>query len=133
MRQGYADLPAGLGATVLATAGLAWVATGTTETATAWGWLAYMLLLVTARGLSVIFYRQRREGALEYERWHRYFIAGAALSGLGWGFAAWMFHPILSHEELPFLILVISGITAGATRSLGPSLCPREGSTTRES
>ena len=46
---------------------------------------------------------------------------GAVLSGLGWGYSAWVFYPIMAGEhELSLLVLVLAGMTAGATRSLGP-------------
>ncbi|AOS46253.1 Autoinducer 2 sensor kinase/phosphatase LuxQ [Lacunisphaera limnophila] len=122
VRQGYADLPAGLGATVLATGGLAWVAAKPDTGNLVWVWLGLMTLLSASRGLSVYLYRRTAHGPGRHRPWNRLFILGSALAGLGWGFAAWVFYPILSVEELPLLILIVAGITAGATRSLGPNL-----------
>ncbi|MFZ5495849.1 MAG: ATP-binding protein [Verrucomicrobiota bacterium] len=122
VRQGYADLPAGLVATVLATGGLAWVVANLPGGRFAWTWLAVMLLFVLGRGLTVLAYRRASHAGRRHPKWNRLFVAGAGLSGLGWGFAAWMFYPVLGDTELPLLILIVAGITAGATRSLGPSL-----------
>jgi signal transduction histidine kinase len=122
VRQGYADLPAGLAATVLATGGLAWVAAKPGAASLAWAWLAYMNVMGLARALSVYLYRRTAHGPGQHRPWSRLFITGSSLSGLGWGFAAWVFYPILTDAELPLLILIVAGIMAGATRSLGPNL-----------
>ena len=122
VRQGFADLPAGLAATVIASLGLAWVTSGSLGTPLAWSWLAYMVAIVLARGATLVFYRRRAHGAGRHQHWNRFFIGGSALSGVGWGYAAWTFYPQLDANALPLLILVIAGITAGATRSLGPNL-----------
>ena len=42
--------------------------------------------------------------------------------GLGWGYASWMFYPQMGQMEHSVLVLVLAGITAGATRSLSPVL-----------
>ncbi len=122
VRQGYADLPAGLAATVLAACALAWVAARSPHGTTAGVWLAGMIALGLARGISVYLYRRSAHGPGRHHRWNLLFVAGSSLSGLGWGFAAWAFYPVLTDVELPLLILIIAGITAGATRSLGPNL-----------
>jgi signal transduction histidine kinase/CheY-like chemotaxis protein len=122
LRQGFADLPAGLGATVLSAGGLAWVVGGSPPNALAWAWFGFMSLLTLWRCTIVFLYRRSVPSPAHTRAWSRHFIVGATLSGLGWGFASWFFYPMLSDSELPLLILVVAGITAGASRSLGPSL-----------
>src|SRR5258708_4177292 len=48
--------------------------------------------------------------------------ACAVLPGVVWGYAGWAFYPIMSAAEHSLLVLVLAGITAGATRSLRPIL-----------
>ncbi len=122
VRQGYFDLPSGLVATVIATGGLAWVAVQSPSPGLVWIWFAYMLLLIVLRGGVTWLYRRQPPKPGKHRFWAHQFALGSALTGLGWGFAAWFFYPILRNDELPLLILILAGITAGATRSLGPNL-----------
>ncbi len=122
VRQGYNDLPAGMATTFFATAGLTWVLVDAHHFTTAWLWLSYMSLLVAWRSVTIFLYRRAERGPGQHTTWENQFIAGAVLTGLGWGFAAWVFFPVMGDLELSLLILVIAGITAGATRSLGPIL-----------
>ena len=121
LRQGYADLPAGLAATLLVGTGLAWVVSRTPGGANAWLWLAGMMLLAAARVGDLSWFR--RSGTVEnVGRGERRFMAGALLTGLGWGYAGWTFFPVMSETERSLLVFLLAGITAGATRSLGPVL-----------
>ena len=122
VRQGYNDLPAGMATTFLATAGLTWVVAKVHGHTSAWLWLAVMGGLVVWRTTTIFMYRRARRGPGLHKTWERQFTLGAVLTGLGWGYASWVFYPIMGDLELSLLILVIAGITAGATRSLGPIL-----------
>ncbi len=122
VRQGFKDLPLGMATTFLATSGLAWVVAESHAYPHAWLWLAAMGALVIWRTATIFLYRRAERPAGEHLVWRNLFIAGAALTGIGWGYAAWVFYPIMGDLELSLLILVIAGITAGATRSLGPVL-----------
>ena len=122
VRQGYSDLPAGMGTTFFCSTGLAWVVAEGHTQPHAWFWLAVMNTLIAARTATIFMYRREPRGPGEHQPWRRLFTVGAWLTGLGWGYAAWVFYPILGDLELSLLILVIAGITAGATRSLGPVL-----------
>jgi signal transduction histidine kinase len=44
------------------------------------------------------------------------------LTGLGWGYAGWVFYPALSGSERSLLIFILTGLIAGAARSLAPVL-----------
>ena len=122
VRQGYHDLPAGMATTFLATAGLTWIVAEVHGETSAWLWMAAMGALVAWRTTTIFLYRRAPRGAGQHQTWARQFTAGAVLTGLGWGYASWVFYPIMGDLELSLLILVIAGITAGATRSLGPIL-----------
>jgi len=122
VRQGYSDLPAGMATTFLATTGLAWVVAESHVYPAAWLWMAFMALLVAWRSATIYLYRRAERGPGHHLIWQQQFILGAVLTGLGWGYASWVFYPIMGDLELSLLILVIAGITAGATRSLGPIL-----------
>ncbi len=122
VRQGYSDLPAGMGTTFFCSTGLAWVVAEGHAYPAAWFWLAIMNTLIAARTATIYLYRRGERGPGSHHVWKNLFTAGAIVTGLGWGYAAWVFYPILGDLELSLLILVIAGITAGATRSLGPVL-----------
>ena len=122
VRQGYNDLPAGMATTFFATTGLTWVLAESHGYTAAWLWLAVMALLIAWRSATIFLYRRAKRGPGHHRTWARQFTAGAVLTGLGWGYASWVFYPIMGDLELSLLILVIAGITAGATRSLGPIL-----------
>ncbi len=122
VRQGYSDLPVGMGTTFFASAGLAWVVAEGHAYPGAWLWLAIMGVLIAWRSLTIFLFRRAERRPGEQGPWRRQFFAGAVATGLGWGYAAWVFYPIMGDLELSLLILVIAGITAGATRSLGPVL-----------
>jgi signal transduction histidine kinase len=122
VRQGFSDLPLGMGTTFLASSGLAWVVAEGHAYPHAWLWLAAMGALVAWRSATIYLYRRAERPAGEHLVWRKLFIAGAVLTGIGWGYAAWTFYPVMGDLELSLLILVIAGITAGATRSLGPVL-----------
>ena len=122
VRQGFSDLPLGMGTTFLASGGLAWVVAEGHAYPNAWLWLAVMGALIVWRSATIYLYRRTARPAGEHVVWQKLFTAGAALTGAGWGYASWVFYPIMGDLELSLLILVIAGITAGATRSLGPVL-----------
>ena len=122
-RLAYADLPAGMAATTVAAAGLAWVASqhqGASQMA--WIWFAWMAGLSVLRWAGGRAFHRAAPAPEKIDRWTNYFSVSAVLTGLGWGFAGWAFYPILTELERSLLILVLAGITAGATRSLSPVL-----------
>ncbi len=121
MRLGYNDLPAGLAATVVVSAGLAWIVARNHAANHAWIWLVVMLAVSAWRFGTLLWYRRAKRDPGQVGTGQRRFITGAILSGLGWGYAGWVFYPLMaSGHELSLLVLVLAGMTAGATRSLGP-------------
>ena len=121
LRLGFTDLPAGMAATLFVAVGLAWVMSREHESRRALVWLGIMGLLTTLRLVHVVLFHRRgaRDDAATWERW---FVFGALFTALGWGYAGWAFYPVMGQVERSLLILVLAGITAGATRSLGPVL-----------
>ncbi|MSU47440.1 MAG: hypothetical protein EXS42_10095 [Lacunisphaera sp.] len=122
LKLGYSDLMAGLGATLFAAIVLAWIVARNHDATHAWGWLIVMCMMISLRLVSVLLYRSSGRNPGDVDKWEHRFIAGAVLTGLGWGYAGWVFYPIMSAPEHSLLVLVLAGITAGATRSLGPIL-----------
>ena len=121
VRLGYSDLPAGLAATLIVTVGLAWIVSRHPGAEHVWLWLTAMLLISAWRFGAVLWFRRIKRDHEQAIAGERRFIIGAVAAGLGWGYAAWVFYPILTGDhELPLLVLVLAGMTAGATRSLGP-------------
>jgi signal transduction histidine kinase len=122
LRLGYSDLPASMAATLIVAFGLAWVTANADKSIHAWAWFGGMSLLTILRLLNVRGYLGETDPLATTDRWQRHFTLGAVVTGLGWGYAAWMFFPTLGQAERSLLVLVLAGITAGGTRSLGPVL-----------
>jgi signal transduction histidine kinase len=121
LRLGFTDLPAGMAATLLVAVGLAWVITREQASKQALLWLGGMGLMTAIRlGHVVLFHRN--DPVENVGLWERRFVLGALFTALGWGYAGWAFYPGMGQAERSLLILVLAGITAGATRSLGPVL-----------
>ena len=121
VRLGYTDLPAGLMITFLCAASLAWFVARSGSVVQAWGWFAVIGALAFARLAGVLWYRKAHTDDT-LPRWEKWFLAGALLTGLGWGYAGWAFYPLLRELDRSLLILVLAGLTAGATRSLSSVL-----------
>jgi signal transduction histidine kinase len=77
-------------------------------------WLIYMLAVASVRFLFVRKFWQRSPDPVESSRWGRWFSVGSALSGLGWGLAAFFIFPEQSIPHQVFLALVVAGMGAGA-------------------
>ena len=121
LRQGYTDLPSGLGATIAVSTGLACVMARSDRSGHVWVWLACMITIAVSRLIGHRRYRQKiRSDTTVY--WERWYLLGAILSGMGWGYAGWTFYPLITEGERSFLIFILAGMTAGATRSLAPVL-----------
>ncbi len=121
VRLGYTDLPAGLVATLVVAAGLAWMVVRSGGSIHAWVWLGGMGLLIALR-LTTIGWFRRASLFEALAHWERLFFLGALFTGLGWGYASWAFYPRLGDAERSLLIFVLAGVTAGASRSLSPVL-----------
>ena len=122
LRLSYRDLPAGMVATLATAAGLAWVVARSHGTVHPWAWFGGMSLLTVLRLLNVRWFLAATAAPETNARGESGFILGALLTGLGWGYAAWMFFPLMGPSEHSLLVLVLAGITAGATSSLSPVL-----------
>ncbi len=122
VRLAYADLALGLFATCLVAAAIAWVVAPTHGAGLAWGWVAGMVGLSIVRYFNIRSFKSRPRTDADAAAWAGWFIAGAVSSGLGWGAAGWFFYPHLPPTASAFLIFCLSGMTAGATRSLSPLL-----------
>ena len=121
VRFGYSDLSAGLVGTFCGAAGLAWFVADSGNRLLAWSWLAAMTALTVHRFHDIHSFKKAKELA-SVATWERRFTLGAAVTGIGWGFAGWAFYPLLSGQDRSLLILILAGLTAGATRSLSPVL-----------
>ncbi len=121
VRLGYTDLPAGLVATLVGATGLAWFVARSGFAFHAGCWLGIIASLTLGRFACVLWYRKTHR-AIPLRHWESLFLAGALLTGLAWGYAGWAFYPLLRELDRSLLILILAGLTAGATRSLSPVL-----------
>ncbi len=89
-------------------------------------WFAAITLVTLGRwGLNLVFAKVN-PGADRLPMWRWLFIAGLVAAGLVWGSAGWLY--LNTDEFLPrmLLVIILSGLNAGAARSLAPvSLCYR--------
>ncbi|MFZ9683240.1 MAG: ATP-binding protein [Cephaloticoccus sp.] len=82
------------------------------------GWFAVSTVVTVLRyGLNLAF--ERRQPALAaLPRWRNWFIIGTAAAGLVWGWAGWRFFDETDVASSLLLTMIISGMNAGAARSL---------------
>jgi signal transduction histidine kinase/CheY-like chemotaxis protein len=88
------------------------------RTALVWG---AAILTVTAARISLArLYLRRKESAPDQTFWRRAFGLGLLVSGAAWGVAGWLF---IANDDLLtrcIVVLIITGLNAGATRALSP-------------
>ncbi|MEW6543393.1 MAG: PAS domain S-box protein [Nitrospirota bacterium] len=116
----YLNAPFGLIAIVVNSLILTVIQWPVVTTTALLGWLAYTLALASGRFLLVRRFRRRQPAPSAMSRWGRLFVAGAALSGLGWGSTALFLFPEHSIAHQVFLSFVLAGMTAGAVTTLSP-------------
>lgn len=73
------------------------------------GWLAYMTVVETGRGLLSRNFRHRQIDARDGDLWKRRYIAGAFLAAIGWGLAGIALFPAGDIPHQLFLTMVIMG------------------------
>lgn len=76
-------------------------------------WLAYIVAITAARSVLVYRYRTAAPPPASASRWGLWGIAGAALSGLGWGAAGVLLFPEDSTIRQVFLAFVLGGMASG--------------------
>ncbi|TAJ09134.1 MAG: hybrid sensor histidine kinase/response regulator, partial [Nitrospirae bacterium] len=91
---------------------------------TVYGWLAYILLVMTGRSFVAYLYwrapdADRIAGA---RRWEVRFAAGGALTGLAWGAAGSLLYAADSSLHQVFLTFVVGGMAASGAAVLFPRL-----------
>jgi diguanylate cyclase (GGDEF)-like protein len=92
----------------------------------AWVWVWYGVLGVIALGRVTLFFRYRRaataEDELDYVRWRRRFVIGAAVSGLWIGLGAASALTAVDPHIALVIHFIVLGLAAGAVQYLGPWL-----------
>ncbi|HNL89466.1 MAG TPA: PAS domain S-box protein [Nitrospira sp.] len=81
-------------------------------------WLTYHMILSTGRYLLVRSFRATKPTTSTSQRWHRAFLTGTTLAGLGWGASALILFPESSPTHQVFLAFVLAGVSAGASSTL---------------
>ncbi len=81
-------------------------------------WLTYHIILSSGRYLLARSFRASRPTAATIHRWHRAFLTGTTLAGLGWGASALILFPESSLSHQVFLAFVLAGVSAGASSTL---------------
>ncbi len=109
----YEQASAGVLSTILLAALTAFVLQGQVPGVQMTGWLLYMVA-VTALRVALISAHRRwgsSRGALVFLD---LFVAGALLSGLGWGMTASLLLPFVGTEYQVFIAFIVGGLVAGA-------------------
>jgi hypothetical protein len=110
----YAKAPMAITATLVNAPILVYILWENIQHAVLIAWLTYMIMLSMGRIWLVHEYRRASPSPLEDSHWGTRYLAGIALSGIGWG-AVWIFlFPDASAPHQVFLAFVLAGMTAGA-------------------
>src|SRR5436190_13288356 len=83
-------------------------------------WLVFALACNTARLLTRYIYMRRSVAIEQATAWARIFTLVSALTGLSWGLAAWLFYTPYDPVYAVLVVLVLAGMTTGASRLLAP-------------
>jgi two-component system, sensor histidine kinase len=81
-------------------------------------WTAVVLLVTTARVFMKVAFHRARPVEAELEKWRTRFFIGVSTSGAAWGFAMWRFFDTTDQLPRLLIIVVVSGLNAGAVRAL---------------
>lgn len=81
-------------------------------------WLTYHVVLAAGRYLLARSFRAARPTATTSRHWHRAFLAGTTMAGVGWGASALLLFPESSPAHQVFLAFVLAGVSAGASSTL---------------
>lgn len=81
-------------------------------------WLTYHVVLAAGRYFLARSFRATRPTATTSRRWHRAFLTGTTLAGVGWGASALILFPESSPTHQVFLAFVLAGVSAGASSTL---------------
>lgn len=93
---------------------------GAYPTRTVLGWLTFTLACNVLRLVTRWQYLRRPVPPAESLRWEYWFVAVSAASGLSWGVGAWLFYPAQESIFRVMVVLVLAGMTTGASRLLAP-------------
>ena len=117
----YANAGSGVTATVAVSAILAYLQWDVVAHATILWWLGYTYAIAAARFVLTRLY-WRSSANFSCDRWGTAFAAGAGLSGIGWGSAAWFLYPPGYPVNQLLLVFVLGGMILGAVSLLAVRL-----------
>jgi len=81
-------------------------------------WFIIIVGITLSRGILAYRFSKQASGKIEYEKWGRYFIVGAAVSGIIWGVGGVLLFPENEVAHQVIVAFVIIGICTGAVTSL---------------
>ena len=85
-------------------------------------WLAFAVACNAGRMISRWAYLRKPVPVEHTERWTRLFVAVSAITGASWGVGAWIFYTPHDSIYRVMVVLVLAGLTTGASRLLAPIL-----------
>ncbi|HHI92174.1 MAG TPA: response regulator [Gammaproteobacteria bacterium] len=80
-------------------------------------WIALLYLVLSVRGLALRQY-QKSTHATYFPHWGLVFALGSGLSGMLWGMTGVVFYPVNSLEYQLFILIILTGMSAGAISTL---------------
>lgn len=117
----YQNLPLSVAAVFLLATILFWGLSGPVEKTILEIWYSLVLMVLVFRVMCFVWYQKtKRDTKLQKYYYYYYFILGSILSAVAWGIIG----SILMPEDIfsqALIIILVSGIIAGATTSLGTS------------
>ncbi len=85
-----------------------------------WLWVGAMMTIIVFRFLTLVAYNRAKEhGRLPLHRFEILFTVGSTLYALGTSLLGWYFFPQVSGLEGLLLLMILLGVAAGATTTLG--------------
>ncbi len=86
------------------------------------GWYLFFLAVTFTRIVIIHFYNKHNPASNNFTLWRSLFIGGVFLGGLSWAIPATLLFLLANNLQQALIILILSGITAGATPLLAADL-----------
>lgn len=84
------------------------------------GWFSAVCVVALARIVNWVAFLRVELVPAQVARWRAYIVAGAAVSGLVWGAAAFLLFPPMNAAHQVFVAFMLGGMVAGSVTTLAP-------------
>ena len=101
---------------------LCWTLWDTVDTTILVGWFSLFFIISTLRLLLLYRFHRCKPETENIRKWHLHFLLGTYSAAAAWGLASFFLYPHNFPQSQVIFILAMSGMSAAAIASLGPSL-----------